>query len=60
MPMFTKEELAAQQITIVAQRDAGNAMVTHADANEAALDVVITECGYDPAEIMELAYFGQP
>jgi hypothetical protein len=56
LQMATQEEIIAMLKATYDMRDASNAMAQQADADEAAIDALITKCGYDAFELVRKAY----
>jgi hypothetical protein len=52
----TEAEIVAKLKASYDLRGAGEAMVAQADADEAAIDTLIAECGYDTDTLVRKAY----
>jgi hypothetical protein len=56
LPMPTQEEVITMLRSTYAKREEAAATVEKADADEAAIEALITACGYDVQELVEKAY----
>lgn len=56
MPDFTKQELVAKMRATLNLRNAADALILKADADEAAVEAMMVTQGYDVGELVAKAY----